>query len=296
MDFLRGIVPALVTPFDGEGRTDEARLSGLVERLIGHGAHGFFACGSSGEVYMLSEEERMRGLEVVIEAAQKRAFVVAHVGSISTEECIRLAKHAERAGASAIAACTPFYFRFTPKEIMDHFLTLADATELPFAVYNIPMNTSYVMTCEMIAELHRLNPKICAVKNTSYDLLLTERLSTLGMRVFCGQEEVLLASLAAGACGSVGSSFNITAQPFRQLYDAFAQGELSRALTIQRDCNSMIQSLASSGVFASVKAILRKQGVIEGGCKPPFKNPTPEREEQLWRDYQRYIQPYTRAE
>ena len=113
---IKGIIPALVTPFDSNGKVDYGVLSELVNRLIDQGVDGFYSCGSTAECFLLTDDERKKVMETVIETVDGRVPVIAHVGNIGTEKTIELAKHAEAAGASAVSSVPPFYYKFSFKQ------------------------------------------------------------------------------------------------------------------------------------------------------------------------------------
>ena len=133
-----GIYAALVTPYTSEGKVDYRELQKLVDYLICQGLEGFYVNGSTAEAFLLSEEERNSTIRAVVEANSGRAKVICHVGAISTEQAISFAKNAEKCGADAVSAISPFYYKFSEAEIVQYYQDIMSSTELPMFVYNFP--------------------------------------------------------------------------------------------------------------------------------------------------------------
>src|SRR5436309_12117453 len=133
---FQGSFVALVTPFRN-GRLDEAKVRELVELHASHGTDGIVPCGTTGESPTLSHDEHKRVVEIVVETARKRVFVVAGTGSNSTSEAIDLTKHAERAGADAALVVNPYYNKPTQEGLYRHFRAVAESVSIPIITYNI---------------------------------------------------------------------------------------------------------------------------------------------------------------
>lgn len=293
-DMVKGIIPAMVTPFNEAGAMDETAIGRLVEKLVADGADGIYVAGSTGEAFLLSEEERVRCCAACVEAAAKRVPVIAHVGAISTGEACRLAAQAEKAGAAAVSACVPFYYKFTAGEVMRYYLDITARVALPMVCYNFPALTGFALDEEMLATMNRDNGRIMAVKNTSMDLFFLEKVKRKlpFITIYNGHDEVFLPSLSVGADGAIGSTFNFMAPVFKKILHHYAGGRWEEAAGLQADANAMIEALIKYGVNPSIKAILRELGVIGGACRPPFGTLDKAQIEALMEAYARHVQPH----
>ena len=271
MKKYQGIFPALVTPYDAQGHIDANATERLVEHLIGQGVSGFYVGGSTGESYLLSLEERKTFLEMVISAAKGRVPVIASIGVVATAHGIELAEHAAKAGADAISAVPPIYFSFSKEEYIKYYEELAGATELPLLVYNIPAMSGVQFSK---ADLERLlsNEKIIGIKHTSYDLFQLQQLieNYPDKNIFIGHDELSISGLAVGAKAGIGSTFNIMADKFVNLYRLFAENKLDEALVIQGEINRTVEVLLKVGIFKGIKEVLKIQGFDCGECRKPF--------------------------
>lgn len=271
MNKYQGIFPALVTPYDENGKINAAATENLIEHLIHQGVSGFYVGGSTGESYLLSLEERKQFLEIVIQAVDGRVPVIASIGVVATEHGIELASHAAWAGASAISAVPPIYFSFTKEEYIKYYEDLAKATELPLLVYNIPAMSGVQFSK---ADLERLlsNDKIIGLKHTSYDLFQLQQLieNYPEKSIFIGHDELTISGLAVGAQASIGSTFNIMADKFVKMYALFNEKKMDEALTIQGEINRTVEVLLKVGIFKGIKEILKLQGFDCGECRKPF--------------------------
>ena len=161
-----GIYAALVTPYTSEGKVDYRELQKLVDYLICQGLEGFYVNGSTAEAFLLSEEERNSTI---------RAKVICHVGAISTEHAISFAKNAEKCGADAVSAISPFYYKFSEAEIVQYYQDIMSSTELPMFVYNFPNFSGFSLTAEVLEKLNH-NKNLLGVKFTSSDMFCWNRL------------------------------------------------------------------------------------------------------------------------
>ena len=278
---LGGLIPALITPFGQDGGINGPALEALVDRLITQGAGGFYVGGSTGEAFLLTREERKRLVDIVVPAVGGRVPVIFHVGSVSTDEAVELARHGESIGVDAASAISPFYYKFRIDEIKQYYRDIADATELPFLIYNFPALSGFSLDADTAGDLFA-HPRIVGIKHTSMDLYLLERLKVAhpDMLILNGHDEVYLAALVMGADGSVGSTFNVILPLFTDLRRAYEAGDLARALELQGRANSIIKLLLETGVFPGIKAVLGMLGLDVGKCRRPF---TPPNREQLIR-------------
>lgn len=287
-----GIYAALVTPYTEDGQVHYDELQKLVCHLIDQGLDGFYVNGSTAEAFLLSREEREKILAAVVEANAGRRKVICHVGAISTDEAIGYTRHAEKVGADAVSAISPFYYKFSNQEIIRYYNDIMGATSLPMFVYNFPNFSGFPLTPEVLDELAK-NPNLAGVKFTSSDLFLLEQIKTNHpeMAVWNGFDEMLASGLMAGADGGIGSTYNCMPRLARKVFDAFVAGNLTEVQETQRQMNQVIKTICTYGVFVSVKEILEMEGFHLNGVRRPFTPMSDEGRSALRQVYEQYILP-----
>ncbi len=273
---LAGVFPALITPFKPDGALNLDMLAPLAEFELAQGVHGFYVGGSTGEAFLQSAAERKAVLCEFAKVVKGRAKLIAHVGAIATDEAIDMAHAAAEAGYDAVSAIPPFYYDFSPAEVLAHYGTLADATPLPLIIYNFPAkSTRPLSTADLLLLLQ--HPKIIGIKHTSQNLYQLERLKAAapGAVIYNGFDEMFVGGLAMGADGGIGTTYNVMGRLFVQIYEAVATGDLNVARTLQTRANAVIDVLIEVGVFPGTKAMLKLLGVDCGPCRRPFAPLTP---------------------
>lgn len=267
-----GIYPALLTPFEKNGKINKTALRQLVDLNLEKGVNGFYVCGSTAESFFLSTEERKEILETVTEHVNGRATIIAHIGHIDTATAIDLAQHAKEHGADAMSSVSPFYYNFNFGEIKNYYFDIANAVDLPMIIYNIPAFAKVSLTAENISEFFD-DPRFVALKNTSNDFFLLERLTAKypNKIYFNGYDEMFLSGLAMGAHGAIGSTFNFMAEKFIKIQKLFKENKMQEALEEQHRANNIISALIKVGVMAGEKAMLCEMGIDFGIARSPFR-------------------------
>lgn len=269
---FRGIFPALVTPYTKGGDIHEVSLRALVSLNLSKGVRGFYVGGSTAEAFLLSLSERKRILEIVADENGGRGTIISHVGNISTDQTIELARHAREVGVDAVSAVPPFYYGFTQDEVVAHYLAIVEAVDLPLILYNFPANAGFSLTPRLIERLRRSDERIVGLKHTSMDLFDLERFTGIDDEfvVLSGHDEVLLGALAMGAHGAVGSTFNVMPELYVDMIAAFERGEMAAAQALQRRANAFIGHMVGSTGLPQVKAALELLGIECNGCRRPI--------------------------
>ena len=267
---LCGILPALLTAFTDDG-IDCAKVARHTKYLADAGVHGLYVGGSTGEMILMSEDERKTLLETVIESVGDRLTVIAHVGTTSTRGALELARHAEKAGAHALSSVTPLYYRYSFREVKHYYERLAAETSLPVIIYNIPVLTGTTLSTDQLAEILSI-PNVGGMKFTSSDFFQLERIRAMFPdKVFYnGSDEMLCSGLAAGADGGIGSTYNFMPKTILSIYRAFRANDPATALKYQAKANEAIATVLKYGVMPSAKMILKLKGMDYGECREPF--------------------------
>lgn len=268
---LQGIIPALLTPFGKDGKVNTDALAQLIDWNIEKGVNGFYVGGSTAEAFLLTEEERNFVYEIVAKATSGRLPLIAHVGSISTDQAIRFAKVAEKWGYTAISAIAPFYYKFTFDQIRKYYFDIVSAVNLPMIIYNFPNFSGVNLSVEQVAEFFADN-RFIGIKHTSNDFFSLEQFKTRfpDRLVFNGFDEMLLSGLVMGADGGIGSTYNFMAEKYVQLYRLRQEGRIDEAYAIQQECNRIIKALCRVGVMEGEKEVLCQLGFDFGCARPPF--------------------------
>jgi len=277
-----GIFAALPTAFDANDRIDAAALVHIVENLLKRGVEGFYVGGSTGECFLLSEDEREAVLETVLTAAGNKVPVIAHVGALSSHAAVSLARHAARAGATAASAAPPLYFNYETDEIVGYYADIAEASGLPVIVYNIPAFSGRNFGAQGLEKLLNI-PGVAGLKHTSMNLYELERIRKRFPEkvIFSGYDEVFLAALSLGADGMIGSTVNLMPELFLGMRSALLAGDLAEARELQNKANSVIESLSGGSFFPSLKYALALSGLPCGECRRPFQPISNKRKELI---------------
>jgi len=282
MKRFQGIFPALLTPFDKNGKVYYPALEKLVEMNLEKGVDGFYVCGSTAEAFLLEDEVRKEILEHVIEYNAGRGTIIAHIGTISQERAVELARHAEKAGADAVSSIPPFYYGFSFECIQNYYFAIADAVSIPVIIYNFPANSGVKLTTENV-RVFLNDPRFLGVKHTSNDFFMLQQMK--GIRddvvIYNGYDEMFLSGIAAGADGGIGSTYNFMAEKFIAIRKHMLAGELVKAQAIQKQANNIIEELIRLNVMPAEKAALEMMGIEMGDCLKPFPSLTAGQKEEL---------------
>jgi 4-hydroxy-tetrahydrodipicolinate synthase len=269
---LKGIVVAMVTPMQRDESVDEEGLRAVSRYLIDHHVHGLFPGGSQGEFFALTTQERQRVLEITLEAAAGDVAVVAHVGAITTREAALLARHAERAGADAIAACTPFFVKPSPEELYCYYVDICGATSLPVLAYDNVGRTGVALPPTLIARVARDVPNFAGIKDSSGDLtqfMEHIRLCPPGFQAFVGRDSLICAALMHGGAGAVTATANVVPDLAVGIYDAVQAGDLERARMLQEKLLPVRLAFGLATFPVVVKEAMEMIGQPAGPARSP---------------------------
>ena len=266
---LDGIMPALMTAFDDNG-IDIKRVGELVRKQASDGVHGFYVGGSSGEMVLCSTDERKKVLETVMENKGDLA-VIAHVGCLSTKDTVELSTHAKVCGADAVSSVTPLYYKYSFAEVKNYYRRIAEASDLPVIIYNIPGLTGTAYGYDQLCELLEIEG-VLGMKFTSSDFFLLNRLvNTYPDKVFYnGSDEMLLSGLAAGAQGGIGTTYNFMPGLMVKIYSLARENKMDEAREVQSVANKAIATVLRNGVIPACKHLISLYGVPYGECREPF--------------------------
>ena len=268
---LHGVIPYLVSPVDGEGRIDGAALARLVEHLIGAGVHGLCPLGSTGEFAYLDFAKREEVVRAVVGATAGRVPVIAGVAATTTAEAVAQAKRWKALGADGILAILEAYFPLKDAEIEAYFTAIADATDLPVALYINPNFQRSDLSLAVIAWLSH-HPNIRYIKDASTN---TGRLLSILNRVegrigvFAASAHITAAVMLIGGLGWMAGPSCIAPGQSVRLYELCRAGKWDEAMGLQRELWALNEAFAKYNLAAAIKAGLKLQGFDCGDPLPP---------------------------
>lgn len=288
---LDRLVAAVHSPFGENGELHTPAVEAQAHRLLQTGVHGVFACGTTGECSSMTNGERIALAQTWCQVARgTKLEVVVHVGGSCQKDSIELARAAEKAGAHALAAVSPSYLKPGTVDDLIDFLTpvAAAAPSLPFYFYDIPPLTGVHLS--MVAFLEKAPqkiPQLAGLKYSNPDLpQLIECLNGNegAFEVLFGIDEALLAVLALGVKGAVGSSYNFAAPIYHRLIAAFFQGDLETARKEQAQSVRLVRLLGRFGYLAGAKHIMGLLGAPVGEVRAPVRGLSNESKKSLERE------------
>ncbi len=229
--------------------------------------------GSTGEGMLLTVDERKQLFRASAEANAGRTTMIAHVGTICTDHAIELAKYAKEVGFDAISAVAPYYYSFSYDAIKNYYLDIVNSVDIPMIIYNFPNASGFNFTKAIAEEMFACSDRFIGIKHTTSDLFLLQQFKSMSAKpvVYNGWDEMFIAGLSMGADGGIGSTYNLMADKFIDIYNYFQKGDLRAAQAKQLEANAVISELIKYGVFAAEKAVLDALGIPMGDCRRPFR-------------------------
>ena len=279
---FKGVIPAVISVFRKDEELDEQGTREFIRYLMSMDIGGLYVTGSTGETWMMTAEERMRQVEIVMEEVGDKVPVVVHVGAMSTREAIKLAKHAEQFGAAGVSSVPPFYFKYNADQIFNYYKDVAEATSLPMIVYNIPL--AGMMTVDQIIRLSTIE-NVKGVKYTGtalFEVMQIKDGCKEGFQVYGGCDELGSSNIAIGVDGIIGSFYNVIADHYIKIWNAVKASDVALATKLQRQAVHVIFAGINSGsMMACMKVWLRAAGLPGGWSRRPFSNFSEEEEKAL---------------
>jgi 4-hydroxy-tetrahydrodipicolinate synthase len=278
------VLTAMVTPFGPDGSLDLAAAKKVATHLVDTGCDGLVVSGTTGESPTTTDTEKIALLGAVLEAVGDRARVIAGAGTYDTAHSIRLAQASAKEGAHGLLVVTPYYSRPPQAGLLAHFRAVADATELPNVLYDIPPRSVVPIewpTMRALAE----HPNIVAVKDAKADLHGAAMImAETGLAYYSGDDALNLPWLAMGASGFISVWGHVAAAQLREMFSAFASGDVATARKCHVALGRLNGAQARLGGVVMAKAGLRLQGIEVGEPRLPQVPATPEQLDELAAD------------
>ena len=262
MNLCKGIIPAILTPFDKYEEVDYAQLRKHVRRMLDAGVHGIFALGTNGEFFALSEPEKMKIVETVMDEVNRKVPVYAGSGEIATRTVIRLNKGFKSLGVDAVSVITPYFINPTQHELYEHFKRIADESDLPVILYNLPMRTHVNLEAETVVRLAEVDG-IIGVKDSSGKIELTQAYIDQSPKGFCvmgGNDSLILDTLIGGGTGAIAATANVIPDILTKIYDCFVAGKIDEA----RDWQERVAPLRADFALGTAPGVIKVQANAAG--------------------------------
>ncbi len=278
------VLTAMVTPFTADRSLDTATAARLANRLVDAGCDGLVVSGTTGESPTTTDEEKIALLRAVLEAVGDRARVIAGAGTYDTAHSVRLAKVCAAEGAHGLLVVTPYYSRPPQSGLVAHFTAVADATDLPVVLYDIPPRSVVPIEWDTLRVLAR-HPNIVAVKDAKGDLHGgAQIMAETGLAYYSGDDALNLPWLAVGATGVVSVWGHLAAGSLRDMVGAVNSGDIATARKISVTLAPLNAAQSRLGGVTLSKAGLRLQGFEAGDPRLPQMPATPAQIEELAAD------------
>jgi 4-hydroxy-tetrahydrodipicolinate synthase len=266
------LITAMCTPFTRDGQIDWASLEKLIEHLIDTGSDAIVVAGTTAESPTLSKEEKLRLFSFTKEKVNGRVKVIAGTGSNNTSDSIELTKKAEEIGVDGVMLVAPYYNKPTQEGLYQHFKAIAESTDLPIMLYNVPGRTSVNMTAQTAARLCEL-PNVAAVKEASGNLSqITElcRRVREDVAVYSGDDSLTLPILAVGGAGVVSVASHLIGREMKEMIEAYLSGDVAKAAKLHQTYLPVFEGLFLYTSPVPLKYVLSKKGLCEATVRLPL--------------------------
>jgi len=277
---IKGVVVPLITPFTENGEVYEEGLKRLLDFQVEKGVHGIFPCGTYGSGPLMTTEQRKKVIEVTVNHLKSRIAVIAQVGAASTDETVKLAKHAEKVGVDVVAVVPPYYYSYDEVAILEHYKQIVRAVRIPVYAYNIPRTSGFTITPSILTKMADFG--VQGIKDSSFSLVdFMHFIIELGKRenftFMVGTEALLLPAMMVGAKGCVSGTANVFPELVVQLYNTITRKNYDEAVKIQMKAVEARKILTSAkSTIAICHRLLKERGIDVGVTKRPILPATDE--------------------
>jgi len=281
---VKGIITAMVTPFDDNQEINSQATKQLVNKLINAGVDGIFILGTNGEFHLLTDEEKIKFAELVINEVNKRVPVYVGTGGNSTREVIELSKKMEALGADALSVITPYFLVPSQKELINHYKAIAESVKIPILLYNIPKNTGINIEADTVRELAKVK-NIAGIKDSSGKIEnIASYIEAAIGEDFCvlsGSDSLILKALQIGATGAIAATSNLLTEIDVSIYQNFLKGNIEAAEKAQKDIDVLRAALKLGTTPSILKKAVELSGIPVGPARLPVTEPNAETVEKI---------------
>lgn len=266
------LITAMVTPFDADLNIDYKKSAELAKYLVANGSDSLVVCGTTGESPTLTEDEKCKLLETVIDAVGDKAGIIMGTGTNDTKKTIAFTKKVEKIGADAALVVTPYYNKPPQDAIVEHFRMVAEETNLPIIVYNIPGRTGTNITPQTMLKISAIK-NIIADKESAGDINQAaeiRRITADDFIMWSGDDGMTLPMMSVGAIGVISVASHVAGPQIKAMIEAFEKGEVKKAQEINAKLLPLYKTLFMTANPIPVKAAMTMLGIDVGGLRPPL--------------------------
>ena len=263
---------AIVTPMNADGSVNYEAMGQLIEQQVESGTDAIIVCGTTGESSTLTDEEHRRVIQFTVAQVNHRIPVVAGTGSNDTAYCLELSQEAEKMGVDGLLLVTPYYNKCSQKGLIRHYLTVADAVDLPMIVYSVASRTGVNILPETLKELSK-HPNIVAVKEASGSISQVAKIRHLcgdDLDVYSGNDDQIVPLLSLGGIGVISVLSNVMPKETHDICQLYFDGKVQESAALQLKLLDLINSLFADVNPIPVKEALNMMGFPAGPCRMPL--------------------------
>jgi len=269
---INGVIPAMITSFNKDESINKEGIRKTVNYLISEKVDGLYITGSTGETFLMSQEEKRETIEIIVEEVNRRVPVIAHIGSIGTKLTTELGQYAEKVGVDALSALPPFYYGFSNDEIFTYYKDISNSFNLPITVYNI--SNANLMELDMLKRLASIE-NVKGVKYTApthFNFSKIKKEIGESFKIYSGMDEMALSGLISGADGIIGSFYNLMPELFVDIYKLVKNNNINEAKKIQEKINIIVLFALKKSGYPFIKMGLKWLDIDSGYVRRPFKS------------------------
>ena len=274
---FEGTYVAMVTPFTEDKKIDEEGFRSNINYLIDNGVNGLLGAATTGESATLTHDEHKRIIEILIDEVDGRVETLAGAGSNSTKEALDLAEFSENAGADAALVITPYYNKPQPHGLVEHFITVAESTDIPIIAYNVPSRTGINMDIDTIIEIAKID-NVDAIKEASGSIEkindIYRALSNEGLEddftILSGEDRLTLPITALGGKGVISASANVDSKRMVLMVDSMLNDDYQRAMEIHYDMLDLMRVMFVESNPVPAKTAMNIMGLPSGSLRKPL--------------------------
>ncbi|MFW5998652.1 MAG: 4-hydroxy-tetrahydrodipicolinate synthase [Halanaerobiaceae bacterium] len=271
-DHFGEVLTAMVTPFNDDLEVNYERVRELASYLVENGSDGLVVLGTTGEVPTLNKDEKISILETVVDEVGDKAKIVAGTGSYSTYASIELTQKAEKIGVDGIMLVGPYYNKPPQEGLYKHYSMIAEKTELPVMIYNVPGRTSRNIEPDTVARLSRID-NIIAVKEASGDIAQVAEISRKtddDFYIYSGDDNITLPALSVGGQGIVSVASHVAGNQIKEMVKSYKNGNIEEASNLNKKLGPLFSGIFITTNPIPIKAALNMKGINVGSLRPPL--------------------------
>lgn len=281
---IKGIIPAVVTPFAEDEKLNEDGLVYVIEHLVNSGVHGVFTVGSTGEFWALTNEEKKRIYRITVDCVNKKVPVYVGTGTNTTKETVGLSQYAQKAGADFVSVITPMFINPNDNELFQHYKTIAASVDIPLILYTNPARTGVHLSTSLVNRLAKECKNIVGIKDSIGDLRQTMeyiRECPEDFSVIAGNDSLILATLMHGGVGAIAASANVVPELVVRIYDCFKAGKYQEAANAQNKLAIFRKAFTLGSFPVVLKEGAEMVGLPAGPARKPIRGMSDENRNKL---------------